>query len=179
MPYTTTHQTPLGPILLAADENGLTGLWLANQKYHGAGLGNNPTPKADWPVFAEAKAWLEAYFAGQKPAISALPLSLTGSPFRKQVWDILCSIPYGQCITYGGIAQQMAAASGLERMSAQAVGGAVGHNPISIIIPCHRVIGTGGSLTGYAGGVAAKRFLLAHEGVDVTQFSVPKKGTAL
>ncbi|MCI9156887.1 MAG: methylated-DNA--[protein]-cysteine S-methyltransferase, partial [Lawsonibacter sp.] len=123
--------------------------------------------------------WLDRYFAGERPAISELPLAPIGSEFRKEVWQVLCEIPYGETTTYGEISQKIAARRGLERMSAQAVGGAVGHNPISIIVPCHRVVGSNGSLTGYAGGLQKKIKLLTHEGVDMERFFVPQRGTAL
>jgi methylated-DNA-[protein]-cysteine S-methyltransferase len=135
--------------------------------------------KNDMPVFTAAKRWLDRYFAGKKPAISALPLAPPGGAFRQGVWGILCEIPYGEVITYGGIAQKMAAKMNKERMSSQAVGGAVGHNPLSLIIPCHRVVGSNGSLTGYAGGIRTKVKLLEMEGVDLSSLFVPKKGTAL
>ena len=162
--YTTTLVSPVGALTLASDGNALTGLWLADQKYHGAGLPAHTEAKNDLPVFLMTKQWLDSYFAGGKPAVSALPLNPLGSAFRQGVWDILRAIPSGGTTTYGAIAREMAARMGLSGMSAQAVGGAVGHNPISIIIPCHRVLGANGSLTGYAGGVEAKRFLLALEG---------------
>ena len=122
---------------------------------------------------------LDRYFAGEKPEISELPLAPIGGEFRQAVWKILCEIPYGQVTTYGEIAKKIAAQRNRKTMSAQAVGGAVGHNPISIIIPCHRVVGSNGSLTGYAGGIDLKIKLLEHEGVDLSKFFVPKKGTAL
>ena len=125
-----------------------------------------------------AKHWLDIYFAGKKPDLLP-PLHPIGSAFRRSVWDILLQIPYGQTTTYGEIARQLAEKQGLPRMSAQAVGGAVGHNEISIIIPCHRVVGTNGSLTGYAGGIDKKIKLLETEHTDLTGFFVPKKGTAL
>jgi methylated-DNA-[protein]-cysteine S-methyltransferase len=124
----------------------------------------------DLPVFVAAKNWLDRYFDGQKPDIFELPLVPHGSDFRREVWRILCGIPYGETITYGSIARTMAIKAGKARMSAQAVGGAVGHNPISTIIPCHRVVGANGSLTGYAGGVDKKIKLLKHEGIDLSRF---------
>jgi methylated-DNA-[protein]-cysteine S-methyltransferase len=131
------------------------------------------------PIFNETKSWLDRYFAGQRPDASALPLAPIGGAFRQSVWDILRRIPYGKLTTYGEIAREIAAASGKTGMSAQAVGGAVGRNPISIIIPCHRVVGANGSLTGYAGGIGTKVKLLELEGVDMRALFVPKKGTAL
>jgi methylated-DNA-[protein]-cysteine S-methyltransferase len=135
--------------------------------------------KDDLPVLQEGVAWLDDYFAGKKPKLSRLSLAPTGSEFQQQVWRILTEIPYGELTTYGKIAKEVAQRMGKARMSAQAVGGAVGHNPISIIIPCHRVVGANGSLTGYGGGMEKKIKLLEHEEVDMTGLFVPKKGTAL
>jgi len=137
------------------------------------------TKNNDMPVFVAAKKWLDRYFAGRKPAISELPLAPIGNEFRQGVWSILCEIPYSKVITYGVIAKKMAVKMNKERMSSQAVGGAVGHNPISIIIPCHRVVGSNGSLTGYAGGIGIKIKLLELEGVDMSRLFVPAKGTAI
>ena len=134
---------------------------------------------SDAPVLAAAKEWLDAYFAGERPAIADLPLAPIGSEFRQKVWRILTEIPYGQVTTYGAIAQQVARELGRDHMASLAVGGAVGHNPISIVIPCHRVVGSDGSLTGYAGGLDKKIWLLEHEGMDMTRVYRPKKGTAL
>ncbi len=131
------------------------------------------------PVLLDARRWLEAYFAGEKPEISALTLAPEGSEFRRRVWRRLCEVPYGGTVSYGELARELARERGLESFSAQAVGGAVGHNPISIIIPCHRVVGAGGNLTGYAGGVERKLWLLRHEGTDVPGLKMPGKGTAL
>ncbi len=179
MYYSTTYPSPVGIITLASDGEKLVGLWLEGQKYHGGGVCEAMTEKDRLPVFTATKKWLDRYFAGKKPSIAELTLSPAGSEFRQGVWDILCKIPYGEVITYGGIAKIMAEKSGKKSMSSQAVGGAVGHNPISIIIPCHRVVGANGSLTGYAGGLKTKIKLLELEGVDISKFSVPKKGTAL
>ena len=176
--YSTNHTSPLGGLTLASDGENLVGLWMAGQKYYAATV-NDVEEKPGLPVFALAKKWLDAYFAGKKPAISELPLAPAGSDFRKAVWGILCEIPYGQCATYGEVAKQTAARMGRKSMPGQAVGGAVGHNPISIIIPCHRVVGSNGSLTGYAGGIGKKVKLLEHEGADISRFFVPAKGTAL
>jgi methylated-DNA-[protein]-cysteine S-methyltransferase len=130
-------------------------------------------------VFAAATQWLDRYFAGERPTISELLLAPKGSQFRQNVWKILREIPYGEVTTYGEIAKQMAETMNKEKMASQAVGGAVGHNPISIIVPCHRVVGSSGSLTGYAGGIGTKVRLLKHEGVNMTSLYVPTKGTAL
>jgi len=135
--------------------------------------------KNDLPIFRDVKNWLDQYFSGGKPSVSELQLRPAGGEFRQGVWEILCEIPYGIVITYGEIAKRMAEKMGKANMSSQAVGGAVGHNPISIIISCHRVAGTNGSLTGYAGGISTKVKLLEHEGVDMSRFYVPQKGTAL
>ena len=178
MHYATNYETPLGEAMLASDGEHITGLWLNGQKYHG-GTGNDILQEDDLPIFAAAKDWLDRYFCGEKPAIAALPLAPAGGAFRREVWRILCEIPYGGFITYGDIAKQIAEKMHKSAMSAQAVGGAVGHNPISIIIPCHRVVGANGNLTGYAGGLDKKVFLLEHEGVDMSQFFVPTRGTAL
>lgn len=177
--FTTIYNSPLGEFTLAGDGENLTGLWMNKQKYFAATLQGRIEEKSDLPVFSKTKKWLDAYFAGKKPAISDLPLAPIGSAFRKAVWDILCDIPYGQCTTYGEIAKKMAARMNKKSMSSQAVGGAVGHNTISIIIPCHRVVGANGSLTGFAGGIDKKIKLLELEGVDMSRFFVPKKGTAL
>lgn len=177
MTYTQHYDSPLGGILLAADDVGLTGLWFDGQKYFARGLSNERIAQ-ETSVLAEAKRWLDIYFTGKKPDFTP-PLHPIGSAFRRSVWEILLQIPYGQTTTYGEIARQLAKKQGLDRMSAQAVGGAVGHNPISIILPCHRVVGSNGSLTGYAGGVERKVALLTLEGADMSRLFVPGKGTAL
>lgn len=178
--YSTTMPSPLGTLTLACDDDGyLAGLWMEGQKYFGATLPEAMVEKSDLPGLKAVENWLERYFAGQKPAISELSLRPVGGAFRQGVWGILCEIPYGEVITYKEIAGKMTAKTGKKSMSSQAVGGAVGHNPISIIIPCHRVVGSGGSLTGYAGGVDKKVKLLALEGVDTSRLFVPKKGPAL
>ncbi len=166
--YSTIHPSPLGQLTLASDGEALVGLWLPGQKYFGATAPGAWAPAEELPVFLEAKAWLDAYFAGEQPEISQLNLSPAGSTFRQMVWEMLREIPYGKTTTYGEIAQKVAARWGKRSMSAQAVGGAVGHNPISLIIPCHRVVGAGGRLTGYAGGLDKKIWLLRHEGVPVS-----------
>ncbi len=171
------YDSPMGGILLAADETGLTGLWLDGQKYFGGYLPAERRTQ-ETPILTETRCWLDIYFTGREPDFLP-PLHPVGSAFRQAVWKILLQIPYGKTTTYGEIARQLAAQQGLERMSAQAVGGAVGHNEISIIIPCHRVVGTNGSLTGYAGGIDKKIKLLELEHTDMSRFFVPKKGTAL
>lgn len=177
MIYTSKYASPLGGILLAADESGMTGLWFDGQKYFARDLPDERM-EMETPVLTEAKRWLDIYFTGKEPEF--LPtLHPVGSQFRQEVWKILLRIPYGQTVTYGDISKRLAKNMGLEKMSAQAVGGAVGHNEISIIIPCHRVIGTNGSLTGYAGGIDRKVKLLELERADMSRMFVPKKGTAL
>ena len=179
MHYTTIWQSPIGTITLACNDTHLIGLWNEGQKYHGRTLCETAVEKNDFWLLDNTKRWLDKYFAGKKPEISELPLAPIGSEFRQGVWSILCDIPYGQVITYGEIAKKIALKMNKKSMSGQAVGGAVGHNPISIIIPCHRVVGSSGSLTGYAGGVEAKIKLLELEGVDMSNLFTPKKGTAL
>ncbi len=180
MIHTTHYDSPIGRFLLAARGNALTGLWIEGQKYFPDSFKEEEmTEREGCQVLKDTKTWLDRYFAGEKPSIQELPLKPEGSDFRRQVWDILCRIPYGQVTTYKEISKKIADANGLDHMSAQAVGGAVGHNPISVIIPCHRVVGTDGSLTGYGGGIDKKIKLLTHEGVDMERFFVPKKGTAL
>lgn len=169
--YTLHYDSPLGGILLAADEVGLTGLWFDGEKYFADTL--DPEHKAqETPILREAKRWLDVYFRGQEPDFTP-PLHPIGSPFRQEVWALLLQIPYGQTTTYGALAKQLAAMHGLPQMSAQAVGGAVGHNEISIIIPCHRVVGTNGSLTGYAGGIDKKAKLLTLEKIRMEHLFPP------
>lgn len=177
MIYTGTYESPLGRITLSASETALTGLWFDGQKYFGSTLPAQYEERP-LPVLEEAKRWLDIYFQGKEPDFMP-PLELGAASFRRDVWEILRSVPYGQTITYGGIAARIARQRGLPSMSAQAVGGAVGHNPISLLIPCHRVVGSNGSLTGYAGGIGRKMKLLELEGTDVSAFRVPERGTAL
>lgn len=179
MYYSTHYKSPVGDILIASNENSIIGIWIDEQKYIGSTLPKDMTEKDDVPILVEAKKWLDDYFAGKNPKLSRLSLDPIGGEFKQQVWKILLEIPYGKLTTYGNIAKEVAKRMGKDRMSAQAVGGAVGHNPISIIIPCHRVVGTNGSLTGYAGGIDKKIKLLEYEGVDMTGLFMPKKGTAL
>ncbi len=169
MIYVDKCASPLGGITMAGKAEALTGLWFDGQKYFGgqkklseaqdvSALEEEKKP----PVFRATKRWLDIYFQGKEPDFLP-PLLLEGTPFQKDVWEILLSIPYGKTMTYGEIADRMAAKMGRSHMSAQAVGGAVGHNPISIIVPCHRVVGAKGSLTGYAGGIEKKAALLSLE----------------
>ena len=177
MMYTRRYASPLGGILLAADEDGLTGLWFEGAKYFADHLDPEHEERST-AVLREAERWLDVYFSGGEPDFTP-PLRPVGSAFRRNVWKLLLEIPYGRTTNYGALAKRLAQQEGLARMSAQAVGGAVGHNEISIIIPCHRVVGSNGSLTGYAGGIQKKAALLALEKADMTTLFVPTKGTAL
>ncbi len=177
MQYIEKYKSPLGTMTMASDGKNLIGLWFDGQKYDKATL-NNDAIASKLPVFEDTKRWLDEYFSGRQPHFS-LPLALEGSEFYKEVWEILLSIPHGSTISYGEIAKRIAKQRGIPRFSAQAVGGAVGHNPISVIIPCHRVVGTNGNLTGYAGGIDRKIALLQLEKIDVEKFTVPTKGSAL
>ncbi|HIT66074.1 MAG TPA: methylated-DNA--[protein]-cysteine S-methyltransferase [Candidatus Merdisoma merdipullorum] len=165
MQYISHYSSPLGDILLAADSVGLTGLWFEGQKYFALNLDKEHVEK-EIPLFAEAKRWLDIYFSGKEPDFS-VPLHFTGTEFQNEVWELLLAIPYGQTTTYGELAKRIAGKRGVKHMSAQAVGGAIGHNNISVIVPCHRVVGTNGSLTGYAGGIDKKVKLLELEKADI------------
>jgi len=155
------RDTPLGPILMASDGIGLTGLWFEGQKYFSAGFDASAAVEAP-DAFSEADRWLDTYFAGSDPG--PLPgLHLSGTEFQRRVWQMLTEIPYGTVATYGMLAERLARQTGRLSMSAQAVGNAVGRNPVSVIVPCHRVLGADGSLTGYAGGLWRKRSLLLLE----------------
>ena len=173
MDYIRQYRSPLGGITLASDGETLTGLWFDGQKYFGRTLDKIYQEK-DLPVFKEASFWLDLYFSGKEPGFTP-KLNPRGTPFQKAVWDILLSIPYGKTLSYGQIAERIAPLTDSKRMSAQAVGGAVGHNPISLIIPCHRVVGSDGSLTGYAGGVDRKLRLLQLEQAETTGLFLPKE----
>lgn len=177
MGYKSHYDSPLGGITLASDGEALTGLWFDGQKYFGATLAEGCEQRT-LPVFEQAYQWLDIYFSGKDPGFTP-PLVMKTTPFRKAVWEIMLQIPFGETMTYGEIAGEIAKQKGLERMSAQAVGGAVGHNAISLIIPCHRVVGTGGSLTGYAGGIEKKVKLLAMEKADMSALFIPARGTAI
>jgi methylated-DNA-[protein]-cysteine S-methyltransferase len=171
MNYTFEYNSPVGLLTIASDGENITGLWIKGQKYFAATLEAENQPM-DLPVFERAKEWLTTYFSGKNPSFT-LPLTPKGSPFRQAVWKILRHIPYGKVITYSDIAKIIAKQTGKEKMSSQAAGGAVGRNPISIIIPCHRVVGSDGSLTGYAGGITAKTKLLTLEQADMSKLYVP------
>ncbi len=177
MVYTYEYSSPLGMITLASDENYILGLWFNGQKHFGNVLPEKAEQK-ELPIFKDAKHWLDIYFSGRNPDFLP-PLKYDSTPFRKTVCNIMLTIPYGQTVTYGEIAEKIASDRGIKKMSAQAVGGAVGHNPISLMIPCHRVVGTSGSLTGYGGGINRKLKLLELEKTEIKKFFIPKRGTAL
>lgn len=159
MEFFTEYASPMGPLLLISDGGALTGLYMGRK---------TPETKTALPVFDRTARWLDAYFQGREEPVG-FPVDARGTPFQKRVWEILLTIPYGQTRTYGSIARQIARETGREKMSAQAVGQAVGKNPISILIPCHRVVGTGGKLTGYTGGMENKVWLLDHEGCSLSR----------
>ena len=161
MEYTHHYASPLGGVTLASDGKALTGLWFDGQKHFAAGLDPAHAEK-DLPVFEEAERWLDTYFAGRAPDFTP-PLVLKATPFRRAVWELLLTVPYGRTVSYGELAAALAEKKDLARVSARAVGGAVGRNPVSLIIPCHRVVASDGSLTGYAGGLDRKRALLDME----------------
>lgn len=171
------YYSPLGRMTLSSNGTEITGIWFDGQKYFGDILPEEYEEKF-LPVFGQAVRWLDIYFSGRAPEFTP-PLCMEVSPFRRAVWEIMLTIPFGKTMTYGEIADRIARQRGLHKMSAQAVGGAVGHNSISLMIPCHRVVGTNGSLTGYAGGIDRKVQLLKLEKADMTAFFIPKKGTAL
>ncbi|MBR5345822.1 MAG: methylated-DNA--[Clostridia bacterium] len=165
MDWIQHYDSPLGRMTLASDGEALIGLWLEGQKYYADTL--SPEHKEGMlPVLEKTKHWLDVYFRGKEPGFTP-KLYLRTTEFRRMVAEIMLMIPYGQTMTYGEIAGRVASRMGVPKMSAQAVGGAVGHNPISLIIPCHRVVGTNGSLTGYAGGTDRKARLLALEQADM------------
>ncbi|MGM9567681.1 MAG: methylated-DNA--[protein]-cysteine S-methyltransferase [Clostridia bacterium] len=173
MIFQAKYDSPLGTLTMASEGETLIGLWMETQTYFPSTVKEEMVPKEDLPLFSEVKRWLNRYFSGEKPSVEELPLSPRGSSFQREVWKILCEIPYGGWMTYGEIAERIALKRENKKMSPQAVGGAVGHNPISIMIPCHRVIGTKGQLTGYTGGLDKKIWLLSHEGFQI------KNGTVL
>lgn len=177
MVYTYHYNSPLGGITMASEGTALIGLWFDGQKYFADSITGEYTEKS-LPIFDETAKWLDIYFSGKEPDFTP-PLMMKTTPFRKAVWEVMLTIPYGKTMTYGEIANKIAEKKGIAKMSAQAVGGAVGHNSISLIIPCHRVVGTNGSLTGYAGGIDKKVQLLKLEKADMSGFFVPRKGIAL
>lgn len=194
---TTYRHDEVGELTIASDGEAIVGLWMEGQKYFGSGLPQPFERRDDLPVFEQARGWLDRYFAGGRPDPLELPLAPRGTAFQRRVWGILARIPFGGLRTYADIAEQIAredaepsdgafpdgyepSRNGVARRGgARAVGTANGRNPISIILPCHRVVGSNGSLTGYAGGIERKLWLLRHEGVDVSRLVIPKRGTAL
>lgn len=177
MIYTSEYSSPFGTMTLACDETAITGLWFNGQRHFGNILPSERMQK-ETPLLRQGKQWLDRYFSGEEPDVLP-PLRYDSTPFRTMVCDIMLTIPYGETMTYGEIATKIAKQMGIPKMSAQAVGGAVGHNPISLMIPCHRVVGANGSLTGYGGGIQRKVNLLELEGTDLSGFFIPKRGTAL
>ena len=157
--YYCTYESKIGLLYLISDGESLCGCYLKNQKYFPNDIGEYLLNE-ELDIFVKSKDWLKKYFNGENPSIDEIPLNYTGTEFRKTVWEVLKEISYGKLVTYKHIAEKIAKAKGIKTMSAQAVGGAVGHNPLLIFIPCHRVIGVDGSLTGYAAGLENKRFLL-------------------
>ena len=177
--YAEYCTSPIGNLMLAANEQGLVGIWMEGQKYFADSLKQQQIIWESNALLQPTKEWLDRYFAGEQPQIEGMALAPLGGAFRQAVWHILCRIPYGQTTTYGQIAKELAQQMQRPGMSAQAVGGAVGHNPISILIPCHRVVGAGGNLTGYAGGIDKKLWLLQHDGADISGLTSPKRKRAL
>ena len=167
MRYITTFHSPVGALTAASDGERLLGLWIEGQKHRPTDWPQDVTVRDDLTVFLALQTWMTAYFAGERPSPLLLPLSPRGTAFQQTVWRALLDIPYGKTMTYGALAKNVAAQLGKPSMSAQAIGGAVGRNPLSIIVPCHRVIGSDGSLTGYDGGLEIKRSLLTHEGISI------------
>lgn len=178
--YYTTYKSPIGQITLACDKKeNLIGLWLEGQKYFLDTVGAEIVENDRLEILNATKSWLDRYFKGERPEISELALAPIGNDFRQRVWHILCKIPYGNICTYGDIARIIEKEQGKTKMSAQAVGGAISHNPISIIIPCHRVVGANGNLTDYAGGIENKIALLKLEGINTEKLYISKRSTAL
>lgn len=176
MHYTSIYQSPVGEILLAADDAGVVGIWFKGEKYYAYCLDKENEPQ-ETHIIKEVKRWLDIYFEGKEPGFTP-PLHMIGTQFQIEVWNILREIPYGKTTTYKEIAKKIAKNRGIERMSAQAVGTAVGKNSINLIVPCHRVVGTNSSLAGYAGGIDKKITFLKLEGSYRDEYFVPKHSTA-
>lgn len=179
MAYYTEYETGLiGTLTLASDGQAIIGCWFDNDRYFGYGIDGALEPRDDLAVFSQAREWLDEYFAGKAPDPHVLPLNARATPFQLRVREAMLDIPYGETTTYGAIAERIAKETG-HRSSARAVGGAVGHNPLCLIVPCHRVVGANGSLTGFGGGIDMKVKLLEHEHVQIDAFHRPATGTAL
>lgn len=179
MAYFTEYETNLiGTLTLASDGEAIIGCWFDNDRYFGIGVDGTVERRDDLPIFAQTRKWLDRYFAGEAPDPRELPLAARATEFQMRVREAMLDIPYGQTTTYGAIAKRIERETG-KRQSARAVGGAVGHNPLCLIVPCHRVVGSNGSLTGFGGGIDMKVKLLEHEHAMKDSFSRPKKGTAL
>lgn len=178
MLYKTYYNSPLGKLLLISDEENLKVLELETSRFYNNYESDEISENSSLEILNKTKIWLDKYFDGKNPSINDIPLKPEGSKFRQMVWKILCNIPYGKTVTYGDIAKEINEKTG-KKMGGQPVGGAVGHNPIAIIIPCHRVVGADGSLTGYGGGIQNKIKLLKLENVDMKKLYVPTNGTAL
>lgn len=177
--FFTEYPTPIiGTLTLASDGEGLAGCWFDNDRYFGYGVDKDMVRKDDLAVFDQARYWLDRYFAGEAPNPRDLPLTARATEFQMRVREAMLDIPYGETTTYGAIAKRIEAETG-KRQSARAVGGAVGHNPLCLIVPCHRVVGANGNLTGFGGGIDMKVTLLEHENAMRTEFKRPTKGTAL
>ena len=176
MIYKTYYNSPVGKLLIASKDGKLIGLWIEGQKYYLGKIKDELIENDKEEILVKTKKWLNKYFLGENPKISDLDISLNGTSFEKVVWELLKKIPYGEVTTYKELSKKVAKKLGKEKMSAQAVGGAIGHNPISIIIPCHRVVGKDGSLTGYAGGIDKKVKLLKQEKVNMEKLYIPKQG---
>lgn len=177
--YYTEYETPIiGTLTLASDGDGITGCWFNNDRYFGIGVDEQMERDDKLLVFEQARDWLDRYFAGEAPDPRELPLAARATEFQSHVREAMLDIPYGSTTTYGDIAKRIEAETG-KRQSARAVGGAVGHNPLCLIVPCHRVVGSNGSLTGFGGGIDMKVKLLEHEQAMRDNFKRPTKGTAL
>jgi len=172
--YKTKYESSIGNITICCDEyaENIVGIWFENQKYFADNIDGEIIEHNNLKIFIKTKSWLDRYFTYKKPNIKEISIKFIGNEFRKSVWKILCKIPYGRTITYSDIAKQIAKQKGIMKMSAQAIGGAVAHNPISIIVPCHRVVGKNGKLTGYAAGIDKKKKLLQLEKINMVKYKI-------
>lgn len=179
MKYKCFYESPIGKIILSSNGIDITGLWFDSSRFIDKLNMIEFNINEELEVFRMTKLWLDRYFNGEEPNPEEIPIELEGSDFSLKVWEKLKGIPYGNTVTYGDIAKQISKENNLEKMSAQAVGHAVGYNPISIIVPCHRVVGAKGNLTGYGGGLDKKIELLKIEKANIKDFYIPKRGNAL